>query len=307
MLVALGLTAIVSLGIAMALDNMNQGQKRISLKARLTEKKNYFQNILNAEFTFPNTIAATVNTNMQCLRDKVTCNASYVAAGYSSTLDQITLYNSAPTPGVTVHDGRTTNNKGFTENGAECTGFSATGPGNDDCPIGYVINWYISNIGATEGISLTITVKMIFNPSDNHKLKKLINANLNTPLSAYDASATKNIRNFVNYVVPTCNLDGISLNHGASYPFYLTNSVATGERCVSEFRNCSTVNNNPQLSGSYANATCVQNCSGSWGACSVTCGGGTRTYTVSIEANQWGAACPVADGTTEACNTNPCP
>lgn len=306
LLVALGISSIVALGLAMALDNMNKGQKRVSLVASLTEKKSYFQTILNADNTFTNTIAATVNTNMQCLRDKTTCSASYVASAYSATLDQITLYNNAPTPGAPLHNGRVTSNKGFTEKGAECTGFSATGPGNDDCPVGYIINWYLSNTGATEGISLTITAKMVFNPSDNHKLKKLINANLSTPLGAYDAQATKNVRNFINYTVPTCNLSGISLNNGSSYPFYQTSSVPTGSRCISEFRNCSIFNNNPQLSGSYTNATCVQNCSGSWGACSVACGGGTQKYTITVPANQWGAACPAADGATQVCNTAAC-
>jgi len=50
---------------------------------------------------------------------------------------------------------------------------------------------------------------------------------------------------------------------------------------------------------------------GEWGACSQSCGGGTktRTYTVATPASGGGQACPVTDGQNEqaVCNTQPCP
>jgi len=56
------------------------------------------------------------------------------------------------------------------------------------------------------------------------------------------------------------------------------------------------------------------NCTGAWGSfgsCSKSCGGGTRsqTYTISQGALHGGQACPHAVNAvnSEACNTNPCP
>ena len=58
---------------------------------------------------------------------------------------------------------------------------------------------------------------------------------------------------------------------------------------------------------------CPVDCVGAWsafGACSVSCGGGTQeqTYSVSTPAANSGSACPAADGAVleRACDTNPC-
>ena len=48
------------------------------------------------------------------------------------------------------------------------------------------------------------------------------------------------------------------------------------------------------------------NCVGSWGNCSVTCGGGVQTYTVSQTATNGGTACPFANGATQPCNLQAC-
>jgi len=47
-------------------------------------------------------------------------------------------------------------------------------------------------------------------------------------------------------------------------------------------------------------------CSGHWGACSVTCGGGTQTFIVDTPAQNGGAECSPAGGTTQSCNTEAC-
>ena len=47
-------------------------------------------------------------------------------------------------------------------------------------------------------------------------------------------------------------------------------------------------------------------CAGSWGACSVTCGGGTATYSITTNPSIGGAACPYANGATTSCNTQLC-
>ncbi len=82
--------------------------------------------------------------------------------------------------------------------------------------------------------------------------------------------------------------------------------MPTGESCLQQYRICTVANNVATLSGSYTKETCVQNCSGSWSACSAACGGGTQTYNHDVEANFWGAACATAAGATQACNVAPC-
>jgi hypothetical protein len=57
---------------------------------------------------------------------------------------------------------------------------------------------------------------------------------------------------------------------------------------------------------------CFQNCSVSnfsdWGACSVSCGGGTQTRNRSVLLAPYGGGTPCPDlNETQACNTNPCP
>ncbi|RYZ63463.1 MAG: hypothetical protein EOP05_23520, partial [Proteobacteria bacterium] len=49
------------------------------------------------------------------------------------------------------------------------------------------------------------------------------------------------------------------------------------------------------------------NCSGTFSACSATCGGGTQTYIISQAAQNGGAACAFTSGQTQACNTQACP
>ena len=53
--------------------------------------------------------------------------------------------------------------------------------------------------------------------------------------------------------------------------------------------------------------TPVVDCVGNWGACSAACNGGTQTFAITTPASGGGAACPFADGATQACNPQPCP
>lgn len=48
------------------------------------------------------------------------------------------------------------------------------------------------------------------------------------------------------------------------------------------------------------------NCVGAWGACSVACGGGTQTYTITTPQSGTGSSCSSTNGATQACNTNAC-
>lgn len=53
---------------------------------------------------------------------------------------------------------------------------------------------------------------------------------------------------------------------------------------------------------------CPSDCEGAWGSCSVSCGGGVRTYYVTKPATGGGRACTSpAPGDTQSCNTHSCP
>ena len=48
-------------------------------------------------------------------------------------------------------------------------------------------------------------------------------------------------------------------------------------------------------------------CVGSWSDCSVTCGTGTQTYTITTAAAIGGSACEAAHESTQGCNMPACP
>ena len=48
-------------------------------------------------------------------------------------------------------------------------------------------------------------------------------------------------------------------------------------------------------------------CVGSWDDCTVSCGSGTQTYTITTAAANGGATCEVANQATQECNTQDCP
>lgn len=306
-IVALGLGSIVSLGVMNMMQVSRQEQRKLALRNEFVSIKNRFAENLHKDQTFLNTIAATANTNMNCLRQKTNCAAAHIANAYSPTLDRVVIYNSGSNGGSVFYDGRASATNGFTEKGMACTGFSLSGAGNSECPIGFITNWYVNQASSTEGLALTINAKMVFNPADNHPLKRLFYApHLDTALGSYDITVTKRVQSLTDMTVITCTQGSVTLNHGGYHTFYSTASVPTGNYCNQQTRVCTVVNNTPHLSGSFTHASCIQNCSGSWSTCTATCGGGTQTYSINIPANQWGAACPHADGATQACNTQPC-
>jgi prepilin-type N-terminal cleavage/methylation domain-containing protein len=311
LMVAIGLMSIVSLGVGTMMTNMGKNASMLSSKDELLSKKRYFQKMLSENMTWANTINAAVNVNAQCLRDRVACSAAYVANAYNNTQDRLVLYDNGPSPGRVLYDSTAASSSGFTLKGIPCTGFSATGGGNDACPLGYVFTWFLSAPSATsnKGVTMTIVGKMVFNPSNNNPMKKLINANFSSnAIGNYDVAASKNIASVLDFTTNKCTQGSVTINNTASYPFYPTSSVALGQKCIAQMRTCSIFNNTPILSGTATNETCTQNCSGFWTPCSQNCGGGVQSWTETVPAFGPGAvACGAANGDTRTCNNFPCP
>jgi hypothetical protein len=297
---------IVGAAVVSVQFNIKRGEKKLQVINTLLEKKRQFDEVLKQKETFVKTVKNLENLSMICVRNELECPEEHVANKYRPDLSRIALYDQH---GNLFYDGRGSNSKGFTDTGAECEGFSYGGAGNDNCPIGYIINWHVGKKDLTDNNNLTISAKLVYNPSDNNPQKRIINNLISgSDLSPYDSSGMFSLApNQSNRTSPSCNVGSVTLFNGGVYTFFEAPAANLGATCKSEVRICTIVNDTPSISGTYTNATCVQNCYGEWSSCSASCGGGTRTFTRLVEKNPWGAACAYDNGETQACNTQPCP
>lgn len=297
---------IVGAAVVSVQFNIKRGEKKLQVINTLLEKKRQLDDVLKEKETFVKTVKNLENLSMICVRNELECPEENVANKFRPDLSRIALYDSH---GNLFYDGRGTNSKGFTDMGVECEGFTYGGVGNDSCPIGYIINWHVAKKDLTDDNTLTISAKLVYNPSDKNPQKKLINNLISgADLSPYDSSGMMSLApNPKNKVSPSCNIGSVTLYNGGVYTFFESTSANLGSTCKGETRICTIVNDNPTISGSYTNPTCVQNCYGEWSSCSASCGGGTRTFTRLVEKNPWGAACSNQNGDTEVCNAQPCP
>jgi hypothetical protein len=303
--VAVAATALVSAAVVSINFNLKKSEKRIAVINNILEKKRYFDTVLSNERSFINTVKNIQNINMGCLRSLGTCDVSHVSNEYRPGLDRIVLSDSH---GNVIYDGRETNTKGFTEGGAECLGFDYNGPGNDNCPIGYIVSWHIAKAQLDSGNNITITAKTVYNPSDSNSLKPVIRALLQSSnVTPYDSSLTISLApSPPSAPPPNCIEGSVTLFNGGVHTFYESPSVNLGSECKSQTRLCTIVNNTPNLSGSYTYETCRQDCHGEWTSCSAACGGGTQTFRKFVNNNAFGVDCPFPDGQTRNCNEQPC-
>lgn len=166
-MVAAGLASIVSLGVATMMQNMFIEQKRVALFATLNDLKVKITNNINDPNAWAKTMAA--NTSLSCLTGNTTCTAT-------TTPLKIILKDGANNTAYDLLDWSSTGSNGFTEGGANCTGFSAaTGSGNDKCPISYrlVIDMKCPSPATTcTNPQLKITGRLIYNPSTTGTLNR---------------------------------------------------------------------------------------------------------------------------------------
>jgi hypothetical protein len=295
--------SIVGAAVISVQFNIKRGEKKLQVVNTLLEKKRQFDDVLKEKETFVKTVKNLENLSMICVRNELACPAENVANKFRPDLSRIALYNQH---GNLFYDGRGTNSKGFTDMGAECEGFTYGGAGNDNCPIGYIVNWHIAKTDLTDNNSLTISVKLVYNPSDNNPQKKLVNNLIaGADLSPYDSFGSMSLEpNKRNSISPSCSVGAVTLYNGGVYTFFESAVANLGALCKSEIRICTIINDNPRISGSYTNGSCVQNCYGEWSSCSASCGGGTEIFNVTTAAANGGNACPAP--TSRTCNTTAC-
>ena len=163
---------------------IKKDERKITIVNTLVAKKIEFENLFTREETFLNTVIAKVNTNMQCLRTNTPCADAYVGKESAPENDRIVLFDDHGNP---FYDGRASNARGFTEDGTPCNEFKYGEPGNDGCPIGYIISWHAEKPKTdAAGNTLTITIKLVFNPSATHPERENIRHLLDRAVSPYD-------------------------------------------------------------------------------------------------------------------------
>lgn len=181
-MVAAGLLLIIAIGISALITNMQKEQRRQQLLATFSSFQNQIQNLIKNENSWKNTIDLPANASMECLRQGKRCDGSVVPGNYVNGADDTEFVNNPASEialvdgaGNVFYDGKTAANiAGFTEAGSKCTGFTYNAPGNDRCPIGYIINWRAKSADVTP--QLVVSARLIYNPSDANPFKKFVNA-----------------------------------------------------------------------------------------------------------------------------------
>ncbi len=169
-LVALGIATILSLTIATMIENMFIENKKVVLKATLTELKRRIEANIRDESAW----SKTMNANgflTTCFNTTTSCTAVYTP---TTDATKIILRDGANNVAFDLLNWAGTGSNGFTEGGTSCTAFSAV-TGVDTCPISYrlVANLLCpANAASCVNPQLKITGRLIFNPGTAGTLNK---------------------------------------------------------------------------------------------------------------------------------------
>lgn len=195
-LIAAGLTAVVSLGIATMIQNSMIEQKKTVLLATLREKKIAIENMLRDQTAWNFTIRNATNMGTSPANQSTTClvNPASGQCGEiaATTPKKLIVMDASNGEAYNLLDWAGAGTRGFTEGGAACNTFSST-TGNDACPISYRLV-YMYDCDSNAGTTVTcgnpqvkIVARLVFNPSTSgvlHRFRGLIAAgNMSTILS----------------------------------------------------------------------------------------------------------------------------
>jgi type II secretory pathway pseudopilin PulG len=174
-LVAAGLVAIISLGVATIFENVAIERKKAVLLDTLRELKNRIEaDGIRDQSAWLNTINDSIrNPSLTCVSNTTTCTVQDPATGSPT---KIILKSSGGSVLFDMLDWAGTGTNGFTETGAYCTTFSSTADGgNDACPISYrlVHVMFCPGLAATcINPTIKITARLIFNPGPKGMLNR---------------------------------------------------------------------------------------------------------------------------------------
>lgn len=176
-LVAAGLTAVVSLGIATMIQNSMIEQKKVVLLSTLREKKIAIESMLRDQNAWNNTIRQANNLALTPANQSTTCLVNSTACGViaATAPQKLIVLDAAGGVAFNLLTWAGAGSNGFTEGGAACTGFSATaGAGSDACPISYRIVYQYTCPSGTSCVNPQIKIvgRLIFNPSTSGVLNR---------------------------------------------------------------------------------------------------------------------------------------
>lgn len=192
-LVAAGLTAVVSLGIATMIQNSMVEQKKTVLLNTLRENKTRIENLLRDQLAWQNTMNDATNLGITPANQSTTClrDSSACAEIAATAPKKLVIRDGSNAVVYNLLDWAGTGSNGLTEGGGACTTFSAT-TGTDACPISYKIVYMYSCASGTSCVNpeIKIVARLVFNPSSSgvlNRFRNLIAAGNMTSIAGEDA------------------------------------------------------------------------------------------------------------------------
>lgn len=190
-LIAAGLTAIVSLGVATMMQNASIEQKKIVLFSTLKELKNRIEFLARDPVSWSQSVnIATGTYNASAAFNSMRAQTSVSIANPFATPEKMILFDAGGAVSMNLLGTETSGSgfNGFTESGASCNTFSLD-TGNDSCPISYrlLIGYQCPNSAASCNTPLVrIVGRLVYNPSPSGTLdrfRNLVSQNATTDIS----------------------------------------------------------------------------------------------------------------------------
>jgi hypothetical protein len=203
-LMAAGMTSIVSLGVVQMIENSRRMQRRTTLMSALNDVKARLETNMRDQIAFQN----TVNGNGIPPWSQMAAQSN-VTETTLSTPSQFVLFDAGGRSwnllGVAASDSTSTRYNGFTEKGGDCSDFNPVlGYGSDNCPISYrlLVVADCSSPGATScrDPNLLMVARLVFNPASTSSstmntwrglIPQAAGSSLITPSEKYDAEVRR--------------------------------------------------------------------------------------------------------------------
>jgi type II secretory pathway pseudopilin PulG len=183
-MIAAGMAAIVSLGLATMMQNSMVEQKKSLLFNTLKEQKARIEFLLRDQNSWNQTVNCTNLTTPACPTynssapfTTLRSNSTTVSIPYATPV-QYMIMDAAGALAMNLLGPATMTGNGFTESGVACTTFNANaGAGNDACPISYrlLIGATCPATGSCVNPQLKLVGRLVFNPSPNGPLIRFKN------------------------------------------------------------------------------------------------------------------------------------